>query len=235
VAVVGATPLLLLTDVGQSGPALAVVVAGVFVAACIGGELWRGLRVRHALGGVSWPGAFLSMIGRNRRRYGGYGVHLGIVVLFIGLAGSRGFATERSIALPEGGRAQVAGYTFLNEGSVRSADAHKMSVQVRLGVFQGGQRVATLRPGTDLFRSDGTRASKVAIDSGPARDLYVVLTRLSEDGAATVTVFVNPLVLWLWVAGALVGLGGLLAAWPGPPSSRRERARSPAAPGQARA
>ena len=71
-----------------------MVVAGVFVTACIGGEVWRGLRVRHALGGVSWPGAFVSMVARNRRRYGGYAVHLGIVVLFIGLAGSKGFATE---------------------------------------------------------------------------------------------------------------------------------------------
>jgi cytochrome c-type biogenesis protein CcmF len=236
IALVSATPLLLLTDLGQSLPALAVVVAGVFVTACIGGELWRGLRVRHALGGVSWPGAFVSMVSRNRRRYGGYAVHLGIVVLFIGLAGSKGFATEGNIVLVDkGDSARVAGYTFVNEGSSRHADAHKMSVSVRLGVFKDGDRVATLTPGTDLFRADGTRASDVAIDSRPQRDLYVVLTQLTEDGQASLTVFVNPLVLWLWIAGVLVALGGLLAAWPSPPSSRRERARSPAASGEARA
>ncbi len=212
-----------------------MVVAGVFVTACIGGELWRGLRVRHALGGVSWPGAFVSMVSRNRRRYGGYAVHLGIVVLFVGFAGSKGFATERNVELVRGDRAQVAGYIFVHEGATRSADAHKMSVKVRLGVFDGGDRVATLNPGANLFRSDGTRASDVAIDSGPTRDLYVVLNALTEDGAANLTVFVNPLVLWLWVAGVLVALGGLLAAWPGPPSSRRERARSPAASREARA
>ena len=234
VAVVAATPLLLLTDLGQSLPALAVVVAGVFVTACIGGELWRGLRVRHALGGVSWPGAFVGMISRNRRRYGGYAVHLGIVVLFIGLAGSKGFGTEGDIALRQGDRAQMAGYTFVHEGSTRNADAHKMSVSVRLGVFDGGDRVATLRPGVDRFRADGTRASEVAIDSSPGRDLYVVLNTLTEDGAATLTVFVNPLVLWMWIAGVLMGLGGLLAAWPGPLASRREPARSPTASGEAR-
>jgi cytochrome c-type biogenesis protein CcmF len=235
IALLSATPLLLFTDLGQSLSALAVVVAGVFVTACIGGEVWRGLKVRHALGGVSWPGALVSMVSRNRRRYGGYIVHLGIVVLFIGLAGSRGFATEGNIVLPHGDRAQVAGYTFVNEGSTREADAHKMSVQVRLGVYRGGDRVATLIPGTNLFRADGTRASDVAIDSRPARDLYVVLTQLTEDGQASLTVFVNPLVLWLWIAGVLVALGGLLAAWPGPPSTRRERARSSAASGEARA
>ncbi len=235
IALVAATPLLLLTDIGQSLPALAVVVAGVFVVACITGELWRGLRVRHALGGVSWPGALVSMVSRNRRRYGGYAVHLGIVVLFIGLAGSKGFATERNIELVQGDRAQVAGYTFVHEGATRNANAHKMSVHLRLGVFDGGDRVATLNPGTDLFRADGTRASDVAIDSRPTRDLYVVLNRLTEDGAATLTVFVNPLVLWLWIAGVLIALGGLLAAWPGPPASRRERARSSAASREARA
>jgi cytochrome c-type biogenesis protein CcmF len=174
------------------------------------------------------------MISRNRRRYGGYAVHLGIVVLFIGLAASKGFATEGDIALRQGDRAQLAGYTFVHEGSTRNADAHKMSVSVRLGVLDGGERVATLRPGVDRFRADGTRASDVAIDSSPGRDLYVVLNTLSEDGAATLTVFVNPLVLWLWIAGVLMGLGGLLAAWPGPPASRREPARSPTASGEAR-
>lgn len=155
--------------------------------------------------------------------------------LAMGVAGSKGFATEGNIELLRGDRAQVAGYTFVHEGATRNADAHKMSVRVRLGVYRGGDRVATLTPGTDLFRADGTRASDVAINSRPSRDLYVVLTRLTEDGAASLTVFVNPLVLWLWIAGVLVALGGLLAAWPGPPSSRRERARSPAASGEARA
>ena len=102
-----------------------------------------------------------------------------------------------------------------------------MSVHVRLGVFKGGDRVATLNPGTNMFRADGTRASDVAINSRPSRDLYVVLTQLTEDGRASLTVFVNPLVLWLWIAGVLVALGGLLAAWPGPPSTRARAGEEP--------
>ena len=205
------------------------MIAGVFVAACIAGELWRGLRVRHALGGVSWPGAFLSMVARNRRRYGGYAVHLGIVVLFIGLAGSRAFATDVDLALPQGARAEVAGYTLVNEGASSSQDAHKSTVSVRVGVYRGGQRLGTMTPGRDTFAADGTQAAVVAIDSGPARDLYLVLTELTRTGTARLSVFVNPLVLWLWVAGAIIALGGLVAAWPGPPSARREPAASAAA------
>ena len=76
--------------------------------------------------------------------------------------------------------------------------------------------MATLHPGTNTSAPTATRASEVAIDSRPrARDLYVVLTRLSEDGQANLTVFVNPLVMWLWIAGVIVALGGLLAALAG--------------------
>jgi cytochrome c-type biogenesis protein CcmF len=234
VAAAAAVPLLALTDLSESWPAALIVVSGVFVVACIAGEVWRGLRVRHALGGVSWPGAFASMVARNRRRYGGYAVHLGIVVLFVGLAGSKGFATEVDVVVPEGRGAEVAGYTLVNEGASAAQDAHKSSVTVSVGVFRGGERVATMTPGRDTFAVDDTEAAVVAIDSSPARDLYLVLTELTPDGTARLSVFVNPLVLWLWIAGAIIVIGGLIAAWPGPPSPRREPAAA-AARGEARA
>ena len=235
VALASIVPLVVFTDVRRSGTASATMVVGVFVFACIGGEFWRGMRVRHALGGVSWPGALVSMVGRNRRRYGGYVVHLAIVVLFIGFAGSKGFATEADVTLREGDRTQVAGYTLVNEGAIRTADAHKSSTNVRIGVFQGSERVVTLLPGFDTFTVDGTRSSDVAINSRPSRDLYMVLTGLEDDGLARISVFVNPLVLWIWIAGAMMVAGGLLAAWPGRPGGRREPATSPATDGRVRA
>jgi cytochrome c-type biogenesis protein CcmF len=232
VAGIAAVPLLFFTDLSQSPPAAATVIAGVFVFCCIGGEFWRGMRVRHALGGVSWPGALVGIVGRNRRRYGGYVVHLGIVVLFIGLAGSRGFATEADIAVAEGESARVAGYTLTNEGASRTQDAHKATTSVAIGVFSGGRRVATMHPGVITYKVDQTRASQVAIDSRPGRDLYLFLSQLQDDGLARVSVFVNPLVLWIWIAGGIILAGGLIAAWPGPPAGRREPARAPApAPG----
>jgi cytochrome c-type biogenesis protein CcmF len=228
VALVAAVPLLALTDLRGSPAAAATIVTGVFVTCCIGGEFWRGMRVRHALGGVSWPGALVSMVSRNRRRYGGYVVHLGIVLLFVGFAGSKGFVTESDIALRQGERATVAGYTFVNEGSTRSADEHSSTVTVAMGVYRDGERIGTMTPGVETFAVDETRSSQIAIDSSPSRDLYLFLTQLQDDGLARVSVYVNPLVLWIWVAGALITLGGLVAAWPGGPSARREPATSPA-------
>ena len=234
VAVLSIIPIAILTDVTSNWVAAATVVAGVFVTACITGEFWRGMKVRHALGGVSWPGSLLSMIARNRRRYGGYIVHLGIVVLFIGIAGSKGFVTEADIALSKGQRTQVDGYTLVNEGATRVVSAHKTTTSVRLGVYDGTSRIATLTPGIDQFKVDDTRASDVAIDSRPSRDLYVVLVQLESGGLARLSVFVNPLVLWVWIAGILVVAGGTIAAWPGSPSARRVRAAAPAPDGSAR-
>jgi cytochrome c biogenesis factor len=64
----------------------------------------------------------------------------------------------------------------------------------------------------------------VAIDSRPSRDLYLFLSQLQDDGLARISVFVNPLVLWIWIAGGIMLAGGLIAAWPGPPAGRREPA-----------
>ena len=177
---IAAIPLLALTDLSQSYPAAATVIAGVFVTACVVGEFARGTRVRHALGGVSWPGAFVGMVGRNRRRYGGYLVHLGIVVLFIGLAGSKGFATDADIAIAKGERADVAGYTLVNEGSSRSADDHKSTVAVqRRGLpgrragrhhASGGHHVqASTRPGPRRSRSTRHPAATSTCSSASSR------------------------------------------------------------------
>jgi cytochrome c-type biogenesis protein CcmF len=234
-AALAALLLRLLSPAWEHWAAGLAFTLAVFVAACIAGEFYRGTRVRHALGGISWPGALLALVARNRRRYGGYLVHLGIVVLFVGLAGSRAFATQGDLALLDGQRGTVSGYTFVNEGGTRGSDAHKMSVGVRLGVYHDGRRVATMDPAVNVYRADGQRSTEVAIKSGPARDLYVVLAGLTPDGLARFSVFVNPLVMWLWVAGILVALGALVAAWPAPRPLRRPAPAEAAGARRARA
>ena len=155
------------------------------------------------------------------------------MILFIGFAGSKAFSTEADIAIRQGESAQVAGFTLVNEGSSRSADTHQKTVSVNIGVFKGGDRVGTLKPGIKTYAVDETRASIVAIDTRPDRDLYLFLSQLQDDGLARVSVFVNPLVGWIWFAGVMIVAGGLLAAWPSRPSTRRERAASPATDGRA--
>jgi len=234
IAVASIPVLALLTDAWHNVWAGVVFTSAVFVTACVTGEFWRGTRVRHALGGVSWPGALVQLVQRNRRRYGGYIVHLGVVVLFIGLAGSNAFTTQRDFALKKGERGEVAGYTFVNEGFTRTRTDHKGSVSVQLGVYRDGERVATLRPARDFYFADQQPSTEVALDSGASRDLYAVLGGLDEQGLARVSIFVNPLVMWLWIAGVVIFAGGLVAAWPGPRARRQEQESPSALTGVAR-
>lgn len=205
-------------DGGHWWAAVAIVLAA-FTAACILGEFWRGITVRHQLGGVSWIGSLGQLFVRHRRRYGGYVVHLGVVTLIVGIACQGAFSTQGDLALRTGQTGEVAGYAFTNEGGTRSKDVHKMSVGVDLAVSEGGNRFATLNPGVDVFTAQMQRSSEVAVDSSPFRDVYVVLVGLTPDGLARISVFINPMMMWIWVGGLIMVAGTIVAVWP----SRRPR------------
>ena len=214
IAVVAGVGLFAFTDAWDNPLAAGVYVAATFVVASIAGEFWRGMRVRHALGGISWPGALGSIVARNRRRYGGYIVHIGVSVLFVGLAGSSAFASQGDFALQRGEVAEVSNYQFRYDDASRGADEHAGTVSVKLAVFQDGERIGTMDPAVRFFFADEQRSTEVAVDSGPTRDLYIVLAGLTEDGTARFSVFVNPLVSWIWTSGLLILLGGLIGIWP---------------------
>ncbi len=231
VAALAVVPTLIVASDGGHWWAAVALVMAAFTLTCIVGEYARGTRVRHQLDGVSWPRAFVGLFTHNRRRYGGYVVHIGIVLIIVGIACQGSFSSQGDLALQTGQHGQVSGYTFVNEGGTRSRDDHKMSVGVQLGVYEGGSRVTTLNPGVDVFVSQMQRSSEVAIDSSPFRDVYVVLVGLTPGGLARISVFVNPLMMWLWVGGLIVAFGAIIAAWP----SRRPRAPLvPAADGSVR-
>ena len=218
---IAAALILGLTDAATSTPAAIAFIACAFVTICIAGEFWRGTRVRHAVGGVSWFRATYELVARNRRRYGGYIVHLGIVVLIIGLTGSQAFATERDFALRPGQSAVVRGYRLENLGSFHSSTPNVQSVGVSLAEYSGGSRIGTLNPEIGFYPASQQRLTEVALDSSLVRDVYVVLVGVDSTGLARISVFINPLVIWLWIGGAIMVLGGLVAAWP---TSRAQRA-----------
>ena len=219
VAVIAIIPAGYLAQDGAHWWAAAAIVLGAFTVACIVGEYWRGMKVRHQLGGVSWPGAFGQLFVRNRRRFGGYVVHLGVVSIIVAIACQGAFSSQGDLALRTGQTGEVAGYQFTNDGGTRSKDDHKMSVGVKLGVSEGGNRFATLEPGVDVFLAQQQRSSEVAVDSSPFRDVYVVLVGLTPDGLARLSVFVNPMMMWIWIGGVIMVVGSLIAVWP----SRRPR------------
>jgi cytochrome c-type biogenesis protein CcmF len=218
---IAAVPLLIFTDVGTSIWASVTLFACVFVIVCILGEFWRGSQVRHALGGVSWFGSVYELVARNRRRYGGYIVHLGIVVLIVGLTGSQAFATQHDIALRRGQSATVRGYTFTNYGEFQDATPNVQETGVRLVERQGGSYLGTMTPTIGFYPASQQRLTEVALDSTPVRDVYVVLVSVDASGLARLSVFINPLVIWVWIGGLIMLIGGLIAAWPTPRAQRQ--------------
>lgn len=227
-ALIAVIPAVYLAQDGAHWWAAAAIVLAAFTVTCIVGEYWRGMKVRHQLGGISWPGAFGQLFSRNRRRYGGYVVHVGVVAIIVGIACQGAFSTQGDLALRTGQTGEVAGYQFTNDGGTRSRDDHKMSVGVKLGVSEGGNRFTTLTPGVDVFLAQQQRSSEVAIDSSPFRDVYVVLVGLTPDGLARISVFVNPMMMWIWVGGLIMVVGSIIAVWP---ARRRREAVMPAAVG----
>lgn len=227
VTAVGAVALFILTDAWNSFWAGVVLTACVFVTACIGGEFVRGTRTRHAVGDVSWPGALRSLVGRNRRRYGGYIVHLGVVVLFVGLTGSSAFTSARDVTMRPGETVALAGYVFTYDTSDRRRDSHMAETTITMSVrTQDGDAVGTLRPANNIYLASQQPSTEVSIISLPTRDLYAALISLDEKRTAQVSLYVNPLVGWIWYSGAFILVGSLIAVWP----HRRRRSLPEAAP-----
>ena len=202
-----------------------------FTATSLVGEFARGGRVYRTREGLGWPGALRRTFARNRRRYGGYVVHVGILLIVIGFAGAA-FRTERQQEVQPGDTMEVGAYTLTYEGSSRSQTDEKQVNAARVVVQRGGEPIGTLRPQRNFHFAQQQTQSEVAIRSTPVEDLYVVMTSLDADGTAVLRAFVNPLTWWIWVGAAVMaaGIGVLLSEPKGAPARivARQRSREPA-------
>ncbi|MFN2488608.1 MAG: heme lyase CcmF/NrfE family subunit [Actinomycetota bacterium] len=205
--------VLALVGVRSAGALLALGLC-VFTATSIGGEFARGSRMYRARSGLGWGAALGHTLLRNRRRYGGYVVHLGVVLLVIGLAGNA-FKTESRAELEPGDSMRVGGYTLTFEGLRRSTTPEKEINAAEVAVTGAEGPVATLWPQRNFHLAQQQPQSEVAIRTNPVEDLYVVVTSFDADGTAALRAFVNPLTWWIW-AGAFVMALGMSVIMSGP-------------------
>src|SRR5437773_2745530 len=146
-----------------------------FVTATITQEFWRGANVRRRATGTDVFTALVGLVGRNKRRYGGYIVHIGIVLMFLGFAGN-GYRRETDVLLKPGQQHTLGHFTLRNDGVKVSDDGQKQMVTGYIAVLNGGQQIGTVYPGKWFFRKhEEEPATQVAIRRTPAEDLYVVL------------------------------------------------------------
>lgn len=187
-----------------------------FTATAIAGEFVRGSRT-YRKRGLSWPSALVETLGRNRRRYGGYIVHLGVVLVVLGIAGSA-FSTERQALMAQGDEIAVSGYSLRYSSLERTSTAEKDIFEATIEVSRGGDHVTTMRPQRNLHIAQDQPQSEVAIRTTPIEDLYVVVTSFDQDGRAGVRAFVNPLTWWIWVGAGIMAMGMMVLLSGGAPA-----------------
>ena len=171
-------------------------------------EYWRGGNVRRKNTGTDMFTAIIGLVGRNKRRYGGYIVHLGIVLIFMGFAGN-GSKKDNQVLLKPGEKATIGRYTLRQDSLKVSDDGQKQMVTAYLTVFVDGQEVDRLYPAKWAFRKhEQEPTTEVAIRRTLAEDLYVVLGGYDPGAqSATLQLVVNPLVNWIWLGFGILAFG----------------------------
>ena len=221
----------------RQGLALLAFGAIAFTAATILLEYWRGLRARRRTG-EALPAALWHLVGGNRRRYGGYVVHLGMLCIALGAVASHFYQTEVVATLPPGGSTTAGRYTLTYGGLGERVEPGVRIVYADVRLRQGEQDLGFLPPERRIHRNwEQQPVTGVAVRTAWPwlEDVYVLLSGWSEDGSADLRVFVNPLVCLIWLGGGLFLGGTLLAAWPAPLRRRQGDRVLVGAPGRARA
>jgi cytochrome c-type biogenesis protein CcmF len=204
------------------GGAFATFVLGVFVLGTVVQEFWRGVRARQAMLHESAPRALSRLVGKNRRRYGGYLVHVGVVSIFVGIAASSAFRIEAQQTLKAGGEMDAGKFRLRFERIASAEDAHMSRVSAVVSVWRGGRQIGTLEPEKRFYKKPQQPTTEVAMRSTLTEDLYLVLGSYDPpSGLVTIQAYVNPLVAWLWIGGVIMGLGTLVTMWPSA-AERRE-------------
>jgi cytochrome c-type biogenesis protein CcmF len=185
----------------------------LFVLGTILQEFIRGSLARHRATGENFLLALGSLIRRNNRRYGGYMVHLAILLIGAGAVGSQVYQQQTQATLAPGESVSLAGYTVTAHGIETNT---LPGVKVIDGVLKVNGE--DLRPAKQFFDNFPQQPStRVGLRSTPFEDLYVVLAGWEGDGPTakiSLAVFVNPLVSWIWTGGVLLLFGTLVTLWP---------------------
>jgi cytochrome c-type biogenesis protein CcmF len=186
-----------------------------FVVTTLAQEFVRGTAVRRASTRGDVFSAAVGLVARNHRRYGGYIVHLGIVLMFLGFAGA-GFKQEEQVLLKPGQQTTVGHFTVRYDGLRVSNDASKQMVTTTTTVFEDGSEIGQLYPARWFFRKhEDEPTTEVAIRRGFAEDLYIVMAGFdAQTQSATFHVVINPLVNWIWAGFMVLALGTFIALLP---------------------
>lgn len=185
----------------------------IFVAASLALEFHRGAGARRHSTGESYPQALYRLLSKSRRRYGGYLVHLAMVLLFLGFTG-QAFTTDKEFVLRQGESIHIQDYTLTYGGMTQTEDANQTVVAAGLELAREGEFLCTLLPARNFYKSQEQPTTEVSIYSSLREDFYLIMVGTSEDGSTKFQVYINPLVNCVWAGGILFVLASLWSMWP---------------------
>jgi cytochrome c-type biogenesis protein CcmF len=187
-----------------------------FVTGTIVFEFYKGVYARRQIiPGTSVPQALWTLFTRNRRRYGGFVVHFGVVVTIIGITVSSNFAIEKEVRMARGEVVHVGNYDLRYDGRRAYNEVYREVVWTDFTVLRDGREVTKLAAGKSFHPNEQQPIAQVGIRSTPWEDLYLTLGGVEPDGsAATLKVMVNPMVMWIWLGGLIITFGALITIIP---------------------
>lgn len=203
------------------------LILSAFVLATVLEEFYKGARLRVKNRREVFPVAVANLVLKNKRRYGGYIVHLSIVAMFVGLSGNA-FNREVTRQLTIGDEMQVGDYSLklsgFNEGETPNYQYGRLTVEA----YRNGRLVRTMKPEKRIYKTGQQQSTTtVALYSTPKEDLYLIFAGISDDGSKyEITARVNPLVFWIWFGAAVMVLGAVITLLPSRPSAVIRRAPS---------
>jgi cytochrome c-type biogenesis protein CcmF len=211
-AIVGILATLVGIPFGLHGIYPIVCVFGsAFVLATIVMEFARGIQARQGVERAAAPMAVVHLVQKNKRRYGGYIVHLGVVMLFVGVLGSSVFQKEAHGPLQRGESLRLGGYTLTLQGLEDHAVPGAVQTRAVVGVERNGKPAGSMQPAKAFYNKSQQPMTEVALLPNPAEDLYVILGGVNEDGSASIQAYINPLVSLVWAGGVVMFLGTLIS------------------------
>lgn len=186
-----------------------------FALATVFTEFWKGMRVRQTMMGEAPWTALSRLIGKNRRRYGGYIVHVAMVMIFVGIVASSIFKIEIQTGVEVGQSVEIGGYTVRFDGVEDESSEHVEIRKAKLAVFEDGEQLGFVYPEKRFYKKPQQPTTEVAIWSTIGADLYTVLgTYDTASRVGVFQIFLNPMISWMWIGGFVLFLGTVVCMWP---------------------
>ncbi|MGA1847148.1 heme lyase CcmF/NrfE family subunit [Deferribacter abyssi] len=179
-------------------------------------EFIKGIRVRRRVVNEGYFISLWRLISKNRRRYGGYIVHIGTILIAVGIIGSNAYVVEKEVRVKIGDKITVKDYILQFNGLDMVKEGDNSVVFAKLSVEKNGKRIGVVKPEKIFYESWDQPSTEVAIYSTLLEDLYVVLEGWIENGRfVDLKININPLIVWIWIGGYILIIGSIIALWPG--------------------